>query len=702
MKQMNKVIAAILAVVMLCSCCFTAGATDGGEEPGDTQEKSITITFKEGNSVISNETYSLGDNESVDIKIPRLDKTGDNSNRDYENWKWEDENHQFSKTATEDTVYTLVPVTDEDEHKHQFNESTVDSNCTEKGYTLHTCDCGYQYADLFQDLAKHTPAEAVRENEVAATCTEAGSYDEVVYCSVCNAEISRTTVKINALNHDITGVKWSSDKDNHWKVCTRDAEHQVNKEKHQFSEWSKGENNTHKRVCSVCGYEEIGEHAYTAVVTQPDCENAGYTTYTCSVCNDSYIGDNKEALGHDWGNWKLKSTCTPLERECKRNPEHTQTLEFDGKIHTPAKAVKENEVAATCTKTGSYDEVVYCSVCQEELSRTEKTITALGHKYQFHHVDWSTLDKKNQKVTIVEICGVCKDEPSHERKRTVKVSVSTSINKDVYTLKEKWSSVVTLTYAYGGEKKAVNLSTKDYTLKGFSTKKSALKMACSIQYAGNTYKLPNIMAVKERYLFGARSASNAPYYEYLLANSKAQKTTARVLVSKSGITLKFLYLLNNRSTEPSPKLKSDFSYTTKYDKSTGYTYITLKPKATFKKAGTGSDYQLTLSGRDGSKTYTITIVFNAYPNVKLTAQSKAFTASWAKTNLATGYVVKYSARKDMKKAKTVTVKGQYATSKKISKLSSKKAYYVQVRSYHKVGKNYFYSEWSPVKSIKTK
>ena len=49
--------------------------------------------------------------------------------------------------------------------------------------------------------------------------------------------------------------------------------------------------------------------------------------------------------------------------------------------HTPASAVEENLINATCTEDGSYDEVVYCSVCGEELSRETKTIPALGHMY---------------------------------------------------------------------------------------------------------------------------------------------------------------------------------------------------------------------------------------------------------------------------------------------------------------------------------
>lgn len=39
-------------------------------------------------------------------------------------------------------------------------------------------------------------------------------------------------------------------------------------------------------------------HDYQAVVTEPDCVNGGYTTYTCSVCGDNYTADEKAALGH--------------------------------------------------------------------------------------------------------------------------------------------------------------------------------------------------------------------------------------------------------------------------------------------------------------------------------------------------------------------------------------------------------------------
>ena len=43
--------------------------------------------------------------------------------------------------------------------------------------------------------------------------------------------------------------------------------------------------------------------------------------------------------------------------------------------HTPASAVKENLVDSTCNAEGSYDDVIYCSVCGDELSRTEQVIS---------------------------------------------------------------------------------------------------------------------------------------------------------------------------------------------------------------------------------------------------------------------------------------------------------------------------------------
>ena len=56
----------------------------------------------------------------------------------------------------------------------------------------------------------------------------------------------------------------------------------------------------------------------------------------------------------------------------------------------------------------------------------------------------------------------------------------------------------------------------------------------------------------------------------------------------------------------------------------------------------------------------------------------------------------------MKNAKTKLVKSNKTTSKTISKLKSKKKYYVQVRTYKTVDGVKYYSKWSEKKAVTTK
>ena len=61
----------------------------------------------------------------------------------------------------------------------------------------------------------------------------------------------------------------------------------------------------------------------------------------------------------------------------------TMTLTYTlCKDHVAADPVKENEKESTCSAEGSYDEVVYCSECHKEMSRTTKTIDKLPHTFE--------------------------------------------------------------------------------------------------------------------------------------------------------------------------------------------------------------------------------------------------------------------------------------------------------------------------------
>ena len=66
--------------------------------------------------------------------------------------------------------------------------------------------------------------------------------------------------------------------------------------------------------------------------------------------------------------------CTVCKDELSRN-----TVTVEKIAHSPAAAVEENRVESTCTVAGSYDSVVYCSACNTELSRETKALELAAH-----------------------------------------------------------------------------------------------------------------------------------------------------------------------------------------------------------------------------------------------------------------------------------------------------------------------------------
>ena len=85
--------------------------------------------------------------------------------------------------------------------------------------------------------------------------------------------------------------------------------------------------------------------------------------------------------------------------------------------HDPAEAVQENVVAATCEKAGSYDDVVYCAGCDEELSRETVTVEALGH-------DWGewTVTKEATATEDGLRTRVCSRDASHVETEVIPAS----------------------------------------------------------------------------------------------------------------------------------------------------------------------------------------------------------------------------------------------------------------------------------------
>ncbi|MBR3243393.1 MAG: hypothetical protein IKF90_11970 [Parasporobacterium sp.] len=82
--------------------------------------------------------------------------------------------------------------------------------------------------------------------------------------------------------------------------------------------------------------------------------------------------------------------------------------------HTAGDVVIENKVDAACETVGSYDEVTYCKVCEKELSRTKKTVAALGHDWG----KWIVVKEATEEAEGLEE-RVCGRNETHKETRVI-------------------------------------------------------------------------------------------------------------------------------------------------------------------------------------------------------------------------------------------------------------------------------------------
>ena len=83
-------------------------------------------------------------------------------------------------------------------------DKAVPATCTKTGLTegSHCSVCKTVLVEqTVVPVIPHTPGEPKQENLIKSTCTKEGSYDEVTYCTVCKAELSRTPKTIEMLPH---------------------------------------------------------------------------------------------------------------------------------------------------------------------------------------------------------------------------------------------------------------------------------------------------------------------------------------------------------------------------------------------------------------------------------------------------------------------------------------------------------------------
>ena len=285
---------------------------------------------------------------------------------------------------------------------HDWNNPTyIWADDNSEATATHTCrKCGQSETETVKTTSEVT---------WPASCEEPG---ETTYTAIFTNPAFETQIKTvegpAPIGHDweFTGFVWTnSDTDGRLSagaeyVCRNDDSH----------------------------YETVNA-TVTSEITEPSCTEAGKTVYTATVtAEDSLDGqphsgtreEDIPATGHDWADpsyvWSEDNSTVTATRIC-RNGDHpetetatatsevtkeatceepgeltytatftnpafetrTKTVDIPATGHTPGEPVKENEVAPGCETEGSYDEVVYCTVCGKELSREKKTIPATGH-----------------------------------------------------------------------------------------------------------------------------------------------------------------------------------------------------------------------------------------------------------------------------------------------------------------------------------
>ena len=347
------------------------------------------------------------------------------------------------------TFYTeTIPATG-----HQYTETTPRyPSCDKDGVKQYICmQCGDSYQETLPALG-HKPGTPVKEHETLSTCTEEGGYVQIVYCSVCEEELSREYITVPRLAHQ-----------------------------------------------------------YEAEAVTPTCTKAGYTRYTCKLCGDTYTAHSTPALGHLSGATVKENVVAPtLNSEgsydevvyCRRCGEevsrrkvivprttcthaHTATAETvtmaatctkEGRktvtvtckdcgtllssrevilpktAHKQLPAVKENSIPATCTENGSYELVVYCADCGKELSRVVQYVAAAGHSWDKGVVTKEpTTDAEGEKRFTCLRCGGTKTE-SLPRLKPAKTGWQTIGNHKYYYdangVAVKWRQKIGKSYYY--------------------------------------------------------------------------------------------------------------------------------------------------------------------------------------------------------------------------------------------------------------
>ena len=253
---------------------------------------------------------------------------------------------------------------------------------------------------------KHLPGIAVIENEIKPSCNEDGSYDSVIYCSECKAELSREQKTSAKLGHSYTNYVSNND-----ATCLTDGTKTAKCDRCDETDTVTDTDSKlgHDRInhnaksatcteigwdayetCSRCDYTTYVEisalgHNYSAewtVDVEPTCTEVGSKSHHCTRCDLKSDVTEVSSLGHGFTNYVSDNNATCLTdgtktAKCVRCDVTDTVAEVDSKLgHSFANYVSDNN--ATCLVDGT--KTAKCDRCDETDTVADEG-SALGHDF---------------------------------------------------------------------------------------------------------------------------------------------------------------------------------------------------------------------------------------------------------------------------------------------------------------------------------
>ena len=162
---------------------------------------------------------------------------------------------------------------------------------------------------------------------------------------------------------------------------------------HSWSNWTKVDDNTHKRTCTVCNQEETSNHAWNETITKAaTCKEAGEKKLTCSVCGVTKTEVIEKTTTHTWSEWtkssdsEHKRTCSVCNQEETQSHSYSASWKSDASGHYHECSVchdKKDEATHTPGAEPTETSPQTCTVCGRILK------PALGHTHAWA-TEWTT------------------------------------------------------------------------------------------------------------------------------------------------------------------------------------------------------------------------------------------------------------------------------------------------------------------------